>query len=189
MNTFFVGFLYYYYFLDGSLITFQVKEHLQVWLWGKTLELIRASATLVSSPWWARADESSLSWGAWSTSLSRHLGSRVQCCSYDVAVAISSLIRCAEQLFFLAQAVFKGQKRQALFLVTSFRDIAFCWKANGLSILQEGDVLLENISWYLVMSSAFNGWTTHSPENIHISNIIQTRNVYSQIYMYIHICM
>jgi hypothetical protein len=41
----------------------------------------------------------------------------------------------------------------------------------------------------LVMSSAFNGWTTHSPENIHISNIIQTRNVYSQIYMYIHICM
>lgn len=46
------------------LLISQVKENLQVWLRGKTLELIRANSVLISSARWARADEFSLSWRA-----------------------------------------------------------------------------------------------------------------------------
>lgn len=110
MNTFFCWIFFKNYFLDGSLIIFQVKEHLRVWLRGEMLELIRTSAMCISSARCARADESSLGWGARSTSHSRRWGCRVHRCSYDVAVAISSLIRCAEQLFFFWHRLFsKGR--------------------------------------------------------------------------------
>lgn len=48
MNLFFLGFLLLF-FGGGSLLILQVKEHLRVWLRGKALELIRTSATLISS--------------------------------------------------------------------------------------------------------------------------------------------